>query len=152
MTEVCKFCTFLLDDFFFGVEVDRVQEVLRHQEMTRVPLAAKFIRGLINLRGQIVTAIDPRVLLGLAARDAGGELPMNVVIRTEDGAVSLLVDDIDEVVEVDETTFEPPPENLDQRTRALIRGVHKFPDRLMLVLDVDSVLNMQSGSVLRAGA
>ncbi|MCA8941117.1 MAG: chemotaxis protein CheW [Planctomycetes bacterium] len=145
MTDICKFCTFLLDDFFFGVEVDRVQEVLRHQEMTRVPLADDFIRGLINLRGQIVTAIDPRVLLGLPARQSE-ELPMNVVIRTEDGAVSLLVDDIDEVVEVDDTTFEPPPENLDGRTRALIRGVHKFPDRLMLVLDVDSVLNSQTGA------
>jgi purine-binding chemotaxis protein CheW len=60
-----QFCTFYLDDHFFGIEVENVQEVLRHQAMTRVPLAPVLIGGLINLRGQIVTAIDLRQRLGL---------------------------------------------------------------------------------------
>ena len=76
-----------------------MQEVIRHQAMTRVPLAPKLIGGLINLRGQIVTAIDLRLRLGLPERRPG-QLPMNVVVRSEDGAVSLLVDEIGDVLEV----------------------------------------------------
>src|SRR5206468_10604632 len=100
-----------LDGLFFGVDVLTVQEVIRYQEMTRVPLAPPVVRGLINLRGQIVTAIDLRRQLELRERPAD-QLPMNVVVRTDDGAVSLLVDEIGDVLEVSEKTFERPPETL----------------------------------------
>src|SRR5262249_48304790 len=79
-----QFCTFVLDGHFFGVEVHKVQEVIRYLEMTRVPLAPPVVQGLINLRGQIVTAIDLRRRLQLRERPAD-RLPMNVVIRTDDG-------------------------------------------------------------------
>jgi purine-binding chemotaxis protein CheW len=68
--------------------------------------------------------------------------PMNVVVRSEDGAVSLLVDEIGDVVEVDETSFEPPPETLRSSVRAMIVGVHKLSDRLMLVLDIERACHM----------
>ena len=134
-----KFCTFLLDGLFFGVEVLRVQEVIRYQEMTRVPLAPPVVRGLINLRGQIVTAIDLRRRLDLADRP-DQMLPMNVVVRTEDGPVSLLVDEIGDVVEVPEDTFEEPPETLQGTPRELIRGAYKLPDRLLLILDIEKTV------------
>jgi purine-binding chemotaxis protein CheW len=115
--------------------VREVQEVIRYQEMTRVPLAAPVVRGLINLRGQIVTAIDLRRRLGLPDRgDSGEHLPMNLVVRTDDGVVSLLVDEIGEVVEVDEDTFERPPPTLDGVARELVRGVYKREGSLLLVL------------------
>src|SRR5208337_5246018 len=88
-----QFSTFFVADLFFGVDVLRVQEVLRFQQMTHVPKALEVIEGLINLRGQIVTAIDMRKRLGLPPR-AGDKSPMNMVVRTADGAVSLLVDEI----------------------------------------------------------
>ena len=134
-----QFCTFFLDQFFLGVEVGRVQEVIRHQSMTKIPLAPAQIRGLINLRGQIVTAIDLRTQIGLPERPTG-ELPMNVVVTGEDGAVSLLVDEIDEVVTVGAETFAKPPHNLGKSIRELVRGVHKLKGRLMLILDIDSVM------------
>src|SRR5579863_8804310 len=84
-----QFATFFVADLFFGVDVLRVQEVLRFQQMTPVPLAPDVIEGLINLRGQIVTAIDMRRRLRLPPR-AGEKTPMNMVVRSEDGAVSLL--------------------------------------------------------------
>jgi purine-binding chemotaxis protein CheW len=112
MNQRRQLCTFFLQDLFFGVEVEKVQEVIRYQEMTRIPLAPEVIAGLINLRGQIVTAIDLRRQLALAARKAG-QLPMNVVIRRDDGPISLLVDEIGDVVEVDEDSFEGPPDTLD---------------------------------------
>ena len=98
-----RFATFFVADLFFGVDVLRVQEVLRYQQMTRVPDAPQVIEGLINLRGQIVTAIDMRRRLGLPLRSQNAA-PMNMVIRTEDGAVSLLVDEIGDVLDVDTST------------------------------------------------
>ncbi len=141
MTTTRQFSTFYLDRLFFGIEVEKVQEVIRYQEMTRVPLASRVVEGLINLRGQIVTAIDLRQRLKLRARDAG-ELPMNVVVRTDDGAVSLLVDEIGDVLEIDDATFEQPPETVDGVARELIRGVYKLRDHLLLVLDTERAVHL----------
>jgi purine-binding chemotaxis protein CheW len=140
MANTKQFCTFFLNGLFFGVEVLKVQEVIRFQEMTRVPLAPGMIRGLINLRGQIVTAIDLRHRLELPAR-AETELPMNVVVRTDDGAVSLLVDEIGDVVEIADDIYEAPPETLKGVARELIQGVYKLEDRLLLVLDTEKTVN-----------
>jgi purine-binding chemotaxis protein CheW len=136
-----QFSTFFVADLFFGVDVLRVQEVLRFQQMTRVPLAPEVVEGLINLRGQIVTAVDMRRRLQLPARTAG-QVPMNMVIRTEDGAVSLLVDEIGDVLDVDGGAFERPPENLNAAARDLIRGVYKLKDRLLLVLDTERTIDL----------
>ena len=136
MAKKQQFCTFFLNQQFLGVPVEQVQEVIRYQEMTRVPLAPPVIRGLINLRGQIVMAIDLRQRFGMEERPES-ELPMNVVVRTDDGAVSFLVDEIGDVLEVEEESFEPPPETLQGATRELVRGVYKLQQRLMLVLDAE---------------
>src|ERR1700712_2738049 len=101
MSDERQYCTFYADDMYFGIWVREVQEVLQYQDMVRVPLASPVVRGLINLRGQIVTALDPRRRLELPDRSDDAD-PMNVVVRTDDGAVSLLVDQIGDVVEVDE--------------------------------------------------
>jgi purine-binding chemotaxis protein CheW len=135
-----QFSTFVVDQLLFGVEVEKVQEVIRYQEMTRVPLAPSVVKGLINLRGQIVTAIDLRRRLDLTERGET-ELPMNVVVRTGDGGVSMLVDEIGDVVEVDDTTFEPPPETVRTKAKDMIQGVHKLKDCLMHVLDTEKVIN-----------
>ena len=140
MANAQQFCTFYVDGQFFGVPVQQVQEVIRYQEMTRVPLVPPVIRGLINLRGQIVVAIDLRRRLNASERPEG-KLPMNVVVRTTDGAVSLLVDEIGDVLEVQEDTFERPPETLRSRPRELVRGVHKLPHQLLLILDTDRAVN-----------
>ncbi len=129
-----QYCTFYAGGMYFGIGVREVQEVLQYQDMVRVPLASPVIRGLINLRGQIVTAIDLRRRLDLPDRDDDLD-PMNVVLRTEDGAVSLLVDRIGDVVEVDSRAFERPPETLRGRVRELIEGVYKLDGQLLLILD-----------------
>ena len=134
-----QLCTFTVDSLFLGVDVQQVQEVIRYQEMTRVPLAPPAIRGLINLRGQMVTAIDMRCCLGIPAR-TDGEPPMNVVVRDGDNAVSLLVDQIGDVLEVDEDLFERPPATVRPSARNLIVGAYKQSDRLLLVLDIVRVL------------
>ncbi len=134
-----QLCTFAVENYTFGVEVHKVQEVLRFQEMTRVPLAPWVVRGLINLRGQIVTAIDLRRRLGLPDAPAGAS-PMSVILRTEQGAVSLLVDRIGDVREVQRDLFEPPPVTLRDLARDMIRGVYKLSDKLLILLDADQAI------------
>lgn len=149
MAEAQQFCTFFLEGLFFGIEVEKVQEVIRYQEMTHVPLAPSVVGGLINLRGQIVTAVDMRRRLGLSERPED-QLPMNVVVRTEDGAVSLLVDEIGDVLETEEESFERPPETVQGVARELIRGVYKLKGQLLLILDTDKALNEVSADGMGA--
>jgi len=145
-----QYATFFVDGLFFGIDVLRVQEVLRYQQMTRVPLAPDVIEGLINLRGQIVTAVDMRRRLNLQAR-AEGTTPMNTVVRSEEGAaVSLLVDEIGDVVEVEGGDFEPPPENVNPAARALLTGVYKLKDRLLLILDTEKTIDLGVAQASRA--
>jgi purine-binding chemotaxis protein CheW len=150
MAQSSQFCTFYLDELLFGIELRRVQEVLRYAGMTPVPLAPPVVSGLINLRGQIVTAIDLRQRLDLDLRPPDAE-PMNVVVRSEDGPVSLLVDEIGDVVEVQEESFEPPPETVRDKLRTVILGVHKLDDRLMHVLDTERSCEIPGKEAVAAG-
>jgi len=145
MSEAKQFTTFKLDQLLFGVEVKQVQEVIRYQEMTRVPLASPVVRGLINLRGQIVTALDLRRRLEMPDR-AANKLPMNVVVRSGEEAVSLLVDEIGDVLEVEESAFAPPPETLQGEARKLIRGAYKLEDQLLLMLDTEKAVTLAAGN------
>ncbi|MDE1161583.1 MAG: chemotaxis protein CheW [Acidobacteriaceae bacterium] len=133
-----QFATFHVGDLFFGIPAVHVQEVIRQQEMTPIPLSSSAVKGFINLRGQIVTAIDARTALDL---QPGPEAPpMNIIIGSEDGAVSLLVDGIGDVLEVQQTSFAPIPENVPEAQRRMITGVFKLRDRLMLWLDTERLL------------
>ncbi len=122
----------------FGVELQKVQEVMRYLELTPIPLAPDVVSGLMNLRGQIVTAVDLRRRLELPNRP-DDMLPMNVVIRSADGAVSLLVDEIGDVVEVDDDSFERPPETLQGKVREVILGVHKLDKAYETAPSVEAV-------------
>jgi purine-binding chemotaxis protein CheW len=134
--------TFVVNGYLFGVEVATVQEVIRCQSMTRVPLAPPAFGGLVNLRGQVIAAIDLRRRLGFPDRTAG-ELPMDVIVRTRDGLVCLLVDQIGDVVDVSEEALEEPPDTLLGIARALIRRVYKLDDTLVLSLDVEGAVELQ---------
>jgi purine-binding chemotaxis protein CheW len=138
-----QLCTFKLGGHLFGVDAQSVQEVIRYQEMTKVPMAPPAISGLINLRGQIVTAVDLRLRLGLGKLE-GNRKPMNVVVRSDDGAVSLLVDQIGDVIEVDDRNFEEPPDTLSGTARDLILGAYKLEGQLLLLLDCDEAVQVAS--------
>lgn len=137
-----QFCTFYLGPQLFGVEVLKIQEVLRYQEITEVPLAPAVIRGLLNLRGSIVATLDLRRRFGMPPLE-DGSLPTNVVSQTSTGLISLLVDRIGDVVEVDQESFEASPETLEGESRELIEGVYKLPSGLLLVLNVERALELE---------
>ena len=139
--ETRQFATFTVDTMLFGVEVYKVQEVIRFQEMTVVPLAGQSAAGLINLRGEVVPAIDMRTRLGLPPLPAGMS-PMNVVVRVDNEPISLLVDAIGEVAHVTAEQFEEPPETMTGPGRALITGAYKLQGSLLLALDVSRVADV----------
>ena len=141
MTEEKQYATFLVDGQLFGVEVGQVLEVIRYQEMIPVPLAPPTVKGLINLRGRITTAFDLRRRLNLREREVH-QYPMNIVVRIGDEPVSLLVDKIGDVLKVEATCFEPPPDNLQGVAREFIQGVFKLEKRLLLILDMEKTLSV----------
>ncbi len=137
--------TFHVGKYLFGVDVALVQEVVRLQQITPVPLAPPEIAGLINLRGEVLTAIDLRARLGLPAADADRE-PVNVVVRVDDEPVSLLVDEIAGVLEVSQVPFEQTPATVDEKVRDLLLGAYTLPDRLLLALNAERVLDVVARS------
>ncbi len=138
--------TFHVGKYLFGVDVSLVQEVVRLQQMTPVPLATAEIAGLINLRGEVLTAIDLRARLGLppAGRPGTAREPVNVVVRVDDEPVSLLVDEIGGVLEVSQVPFEQTPSTVDERVRDLLLGAYTLPDRLLLALNARRVLDVST--------
>jgi len=144
-----QYVSFLIDGELMGVPVSRVQEVLASQQIAQTPLARNEVAGLLNLRGQIVTAVNLRRRLGLPDR-AAGETSMNVVVRYLGESFSLLVDEVGDVISVDGLRSEPPPRTLDARWRALVNGVFRLDQGLFVVLDLTAILTL-TGPPLRTG-
>jgi purine-binding chemotaxis protein CheW len=128
------FATFLVAGHYLGIDVLEVQEVLGEQHLTPVPLAPDVVEGLINLRGQIVPAIDMRRVLKLAPPEPGQDR-YSVVVRSPHGPVSLQVDEIGDAVDLEAGGLERPPDNVDPAIGGLLRGVYKLQESLLLVLD-----------------
>lgn len=138
---VRRFCTFHVGELLLGVEVELVQEVLGEEPMIRVPLADPWVSGLLNLRGQIVTAIDARRRLGLAPRSPG-DRSANIVLRTPEGAVSLVVDREGDVVDLPDAEIEPLPENVSPTIRSVVTGTCRVDESLLLMLDATRTLTI----------
>lgn len=135
-----QFTTFWLGDHLYGIEVQRVREVLRQQAITRVPLAPPAIAGLINLRGQVVTTIDLRKRMNAVPDETSGEL-MLVVVLVDEAPLALVVDRIGAVVDVKDDQFEPPPDTLTGSARELVLGAYKLDRQLLLSLDVEAAVS-----------
>jgi purine-binding chemotaxis protein CheW len=141
MGDMRQFCTFRLDRLCFGVDVRDVQGVVAGQPLTRVPLAPPAVRGLMNLRGEVVAGIDLRPCLGL---DGSNGEHANIILKGSSQPVSLQVDEIGDVAEVAERQLEPPPETFPARIREITESVCQREGGLMLVLDVERALELAS--------
>lgn len=149
MTVLQQYCTFFLNHIHFGINIKQVQEVIRTPEITPVPLAPSDICGLINLRGQIVTAIDLQCRLEMGQKSQPsitnseldeGLLSYNIIVQNYDEIASLLVEDIGDMLECSLENFEPPPATLTGKLRHLLKGVYSLPQGFLMILDVEKVL------------
>lgn len=123
----------------FGIPVLTVRDVLAAQRLTRVPLAPPEIAGSLNLRGRIVTAVDMRHRLGVAA-DAASGAGMSVVVECDGELYSLIVDEVGDVLSVPQVAYEPNPVTLDASWRTICAGLYRLDRQLMVVLDVERLI------------
>lgn len=143
------FSTFKVADRLYGIDVTRVQEVTKAMPCTRVPLAPKHMRGLINLRGQIATAIELNALFEIKAEPRASD-NMNVFCEIRGALVALIVDEIGDVIEVETASFEETPETIPRKVRHLMSGVYKIPGDLLSILDIDKLEIALSGISTKA--
>ena len=142
ISDVAKqLCGFKIADGIYAISVLDVQEVIRAQRVTPVPLAPNYVKGLINLRGQIVTAISLRTLFGLDTQEKDNY--MNIIVRSGESLYSLIVDDILDVIDVDENSFERVPETLCSSIKKFIKGVYKLEKKLMIQMDLQKILEVE---------
>ena len=139
--EEVQLCGFKIGNGHYAVPVLDVQEVIRPQKLTPIPLAPDYIDGLINLRGQIVTAINMRKLFKL--EDIPKETYMNIIVRSDDNLYSLVVDEILDVMEVPTKSFENTPDTLDLHIRGFISGVFKLKKQLLVLLNLEKIINIE---------
>lgn len=139
-----EFVTVLIGGQLFGFEVGEIQDVFALQALTPVPGARPEIAGILNLRGRIVTAIDTRRRLGLPPRPEGHAGMMAVGVERGGEAFGLLVDGVGDVMRLADSAFEPNPVNLDPHWKHVSRGVYRLDGRLLLTLDIDRLLSVQS--------
>jgi purine-binding chemotaxis protein CheW len=145
------YVTFKIADQLFGIPVLKVQDILMPDHIAFIPLAPKEVAGSINLRGRIVTVIDVRVRLGLSKRTDEGQ-SMGVTVEHVNELYSLLVDQVGEVLSLDAKNYERNPSTLDPIWREFASGVYRLDSRLMVVLDVDRMLDIQSNESKKAKA
>ncbi len=138
MSKLTDFITFYLGDFFFGINATDVMELNRDLKITPVPKSPKTVRGIVNLRGEIVPAINmqERFKLGYPCPDHDS---ISVILNSASLTIAALVDDVGEIIALDQNTFEPPPKNFPEASKELIIGVHKLPGRLLLIVDAKKI-------------
>ena len=139
MTRTEILSTFHVGDFYCGIHTKEVIELTKDLEVTPVPLAPASILGLLNLRGQIVTAIDMRVRLSCERKEISSD-SIGIFYKHSGSFFSFIVDRVNEIIELNEKDFEPPPSNLTGPALDFVAGVYKMPGRLLLVLDPQKLI------------
>lgn len=140
-TDTNSLCGFKIGDYQYAVSVLEVQEIIKAQHLTNVPLSPSYVEGLINLRGQIVTSINMRELFGMEQTEYDNY--MNIIVKHDGSLFSLLVDQIMDVMEVAESAFEEKPKTVDPKIREFIKGVYKVEGALIILLDLKKILTYE---------
>ena len=134
--EVNQYCTFYVGDYYLGIEISFVQEVLKEQNISYVPLASNNVRGLINLRGKIITAIDMWSMLKIEKKS---DSEMNMVVRTSNGTFSFVVEKIGEILEVSKDKYQSIPSHINDYMKTMLTGVYQLEDELLLLVNLNQI-------------
>ena len=139
MSNAGDYLTFSLGKFSFGIFATDVLELNKNLSVTHVPKSPETVRGISNLRGQLVPAIDMYKRLGLD-NTTGQQETIAIILKSKGMVIALLVDSVGEIISLEEDTFEPPPSNFPVMSRELVFGVHKLSNRLLLMLDHTKII------------
>ncbi len=138
-TDILSILLFGVGDEWYAVGIEAVREIYDEYVVTPVPCAPPFIRGVINIRGEIVSVTDIRQLLRLAATDVESEAPV-IVVENDLCSTALLVEGIGDIVDVPRDSVEPPVSTLDKSQAAFVAGSLYFDGRIIGLLNLDEVL------------
>ena len=136
-----QIATFHVDNLLLGLQIHQVQEINRHLEVTAVPHSPRVVRGVINLRGEVVTVVDRRQVLGLPTAELT-KTSRNVVIHFGGELVGLMVDQIADILTIDANDIDPPPANISGVDGRFFKGVHTTKDEIVVILDVDEAFSV----------
>ena len=145
-----QYSTFYISNRLYGIDVTEVQEIVKPMPVTPIPLAPTYVKGLINLRGQVATAIGLRELFGI--EEEPPENYMNVVCRIENSLISFQIDMIGDVKYVSAANFEPSPQTIPERVRKFMEGVYKVDGELLSVIKINLVMNNLNQSNVAAAS
>jgi purine-binding chemotaxis protein CheW len=146
-SDLIQLVTFRIDEEEFGVDILRVQEIIRMMGITKVPKAPDFVEGVINLRGNVIPILDLRKRFRLEPREHDGQTRI-IVIEIDNLVVGFIVDSVSEVLRIPENTVEPPPSVVSGLDSEYISGVGKLDDRLLILLDLNKLLSREETEVL----
>jgi len=147
--ELIQLVTFSIGEEEFGVNILQVQEIIRTMDITRVPRAPEFVEGVINLRGKVIPIVDMRSRFGLAHKEHD-KYTRIIVIEIEMIIVGFVVDSVSEVLRIPANSVQPPPPVVAGMDSDYIDGVGKLEDRLLILLDLDSLLDNEEKEALTA--
>lgn len=139
-----KFLTFDLGEENYAIEILKIKEIIGMMDITRVPRLPDFIKGVINLRGQIIPVIDLRLKFGLESRGYDDRTSIIVVeFETENAVLTsgIVVDTVDEVIDIDKGNIEPPPQYGTDVDQAFLTGMGKVNEQVVMLLDVVKILS-----------
>ena len=137
-----QYLTFKLDQEVFAVDIGKVREVLEFTTLTKVPRMPDFMRGVINLRGNVVPVVDMRLKLGLTMTEKTVDTCVvisEVAVDGERTVLGALVDSVQEVIDLDASNVAPPPHMGSRVDASVIRGMGKREDQFIMILDLDKV-------------
>ena len=134
--------SFAMSDEDYGVNIQTVKEVIRHREITRLPKAPAFVKGVINLRGDIIPIIDLRERFGMEQVEYN-DMTRVIVVEVEGRSIGMVVDSVSHVIRLDEGQIEPPPPSVGKVSEEYIRGIGKVEDKLIVLLKIDHVLSTE---------
>lgn len=137
-----QYVSFLLAGEEYGVEIMKVQEIIRFTQLTRVPHSSEFVEGVLNLRGRVIPVVDLRKRFNLEPSEHSRTTRI-VVVEVSGRIVGMIVDGVSEVLHIDESEIEPTPPLCSTVNSEFIRGMGKVGERLMILLDIDRILTME---------
>ena len=147
--DLLQLVSFVIENEEYGIDILIVQEIIRPMTITRVPNAPTFVEGVINLRGRIVPVVDLRKRFGLPTREMDKHTRI-VVVELNQKVVGFMMDAVREVIRVDRSVIEPPPDLATGIDTHYIKGVAKLEDRLLILLELEEVLSDDEQSALHS--
>lgn len=141
-TDSVQYCGFKIGDEEYAIPVMQVQEVIKPQLVTPIPLAQDQIRGLINLRGQIVTCISLRRLFG--KEDNLEKDYMNIIVKGNDGLFSLVVDEITDIIDVGVSSLEKSPDTINPKLKRFVNKIFKRKHGLVILLKIEELVKIDT--------